>query len=112
MQISDDHLGGVVTGRTGHAATGVGACAAQVQAGNDTTIIRLPDHGPCAEQLVERQRAVEDVATNQAEGALQVHRRQHLPAQNGLRKSGRVLVYGRDHQVGHFITVVIPTASA
>ena len=54
---------------------------------------------------------MEDVAADQAEDALQIHRRQHLSSQHRLLETRRVLVDRRDHQVGDFVAMVVPAAA-
>jgi hypothetical protein len=44
---------------------------------------------------------VEDVAADQAEGAFQIQRRQHLPTEHAGGEAGRIPFDGGDHQVGH-----------
>ena len=65
--IPQDHLRRVVAGRTGDAAAGMRAGAAKIKSAQRTAIIRMTQHRPRREQLIERQRAVEDIAADQAE---------------------------------------------
>jgi hypothetical protein len=60
--IPEDHAGGVVAGRAGDAAAGMRAGAAMVEALQGSAIIGVAEHRPRREQLVQRQRAVEDIA--------------------------------------------------
>ena len=66
--------------RAGDAAARVGAGAAHVEAGDGGAIIGMTGHRAQAVELVQVERAVEDVAPHQAELALQVQRREHLAA--------------------------------
>jgi hypothetical protein len=70
--IPQDHLRRVVAGSAGDAAAGVGAAAAVIKALQGPTIIGMAEHRTRREQLVQRQRAMEDIAAEQAELALQV----------------------------------------
>ena len=78
--IPQDDTGGVMAGGAGDATAGMGARATMVEALERPAIVGMAEHWPRREQLVERQRAVKDVAAQQAELALQVERRQDLPA--------------------------------
>src|SRR4030088_3754679 len=72
--IPKDHAGGVVAGRAGDAAAGMRAGTAMVEALQRSAIIGVAEHRPRREQLVQRQRTMEDIAPEQAELALQVER--------------------------------------
>src|SRR3954466_11312903 len=72
--ILQDHARGVVAGGAGDAAAGMGAGAAMVKSLQRPAIIRVAEHRPRREQLVQRQGAVEDVAADEAEIALQINR--------------------------------------
>lgn len=67
--------------RTRHTSAGMGPGSAQIQPRHRAAIRTLPQQRACAEKLIEAKGAVEDVAANQAEDALQIERAQHLPAQ-------------------------------
>src|SRR5258708_2078552 len=69
----------IVPGNPGHAAAGMGAGAAHVQALERPAIVAVPEHGPGREQLIEGERAVEDVPADQAKLALQIKRRERSP---------------------------------
>src|SRR5258708_7305279 len=63
---------GVVPGDPGNAAAGMRSRAAHVQALERPAIVAVSEHGSGGEQLVERERAVEDVAADQTEFALEI----------------------------------------
>src|SRR6185369_7066295 len=109
--IAQDHLRGIVTGRAGDAAAGMGAGAAMVEALQRPAIVGMAEHRPRREQLIERQRAMKDVAAEQAELPLQIERRQYLAADHACRKARRVFVHRRDHEVGDLIAVIVPGLS-
>src|SRR5690242_5015641 len=88
--IAQDHPRGVVAGSAGDAAAGVGAGAAVIKAPERPAVIGVAEHRACRKQLVQRERSMEDVAAQETELALQVQRRQDLPANHALRKAGRV----------------------
>src|SRR5205085_11543375 len=66
------------------------------------------DHRTRAEQLVEAHLAVENVAANQAEAALQVERRMDLPADHRLGKAGRMAVHHCDDRISSLIALLVP----
>lgn len=86
----------------------MGTRPTQIQAGKGAAIARLADHRPRREQLVGAQCAVEDVAADQAEGAFQIERGQHLTTEHAVSEAGRIAFNGSDHQVGYRLAVVIP----
>src|SRR5689334_159737 len=90
--IAKDHSCGVVAGRAGDAAAGMGAGAAVIEGFQWPAIIGMAEHRPRREKLIERQRAVEDIATHEPELALEVERRQDLPADHAGRKARCVSV--------------------
>src|SRR5208282_2090309 len=77
-QVRQDHLRRVMAGRAGHAAARMGARAAVIEPGHGTAIVGVSEHRARREQLIERQRAVENVAAEKAELALEIERAQHL----------------------------------
>src|SRR5277367_5937917 len=70
----------VVPGGAGDAAAGVGAGAAHIEAGDRAAMVGVAQHRAGREYLVEVERAVEDVAADQAESPLQVQRAHDLAA--------------------------------
>src|SRR5262249_60087480 len=72
--IRQDGLCGIVTRRAGHSATRMRAPAAMVAALERPPIIRIAQHRPRPEQLIERERAAKDVAADEAELRLQIER--------------------------------------
>ena len=92
----------------GHAAARVRARSAQIEALERHPIIGRADHRPSAEQLVEAHLAVENVAADQAEAALEVERRMDLPADHRLGEARRVGIDRRDDRVGRFLALLVP----
>src|SRR5258707_11911988 len=90
--IPQNHARGVVAGGAGDAAAGMRAAAAMVEPLQRPAIIGMAEHRPRREQLIERQRAVKNIAAEQAELALQIERRQNLPADDACRKARRVTI--------------------
>src|SRR5258706_12012826 len=73
--ILQDHPRGVVAWGAGDAAAGMGAGAAMIQAFERSAVIGVAQHWPRREQLVQRQRAVKNIAAQETEVALEVERR-------------------------------------
>ncbi len=106
--IGQDYARGVVAGGAGDAAAGMRAGAAMVESLQGAAIIRMAEHRARREQLVQRQRAMKNIAAEQAELALQIERRQNLPPHDGCGEARRVLVHRRDHEIGDFIAMIVP----
>ena len=60
------------------------------------------------EELVQRERAVEDIASDQSELALEIERRQCVPGDDARGKIGRVTIDGGDHQRFDFLFHRVP----
>ena len=73
-------------------------------------VLRPAGRGAQEEQLLERQLALEDVAFRQAEVALDVERRQHLPVQDDVLDVRRVLRDRVDDRVAERLAVLVPAA--
>src|SRR5882724_9550989 len=106
--IRDDRLRGIVAGRTGDAAAGMGTRATVIEAPERSAIVCIAQHGPRREQLVEREGAVEDVAAERAELLFQIERAQGLARDDARLEAGRVAVDRVDHHVGDFFTMIMP----
>src|SRR5688500_9609089 len=102
---------GVMAGSAGDSASRVGARAAQVQSLERHSIVRRADQRAPAAQLIEAHLAVEDIAADQSEAALEVQRRMDLPADHGLGETGRMAVDQRDDRVRGLFTLVVPAAA-
>src|SRR5579864_8853288 len=100
-----DSFRGIVAGRAGDAAARMGAAAAMVEALQRPAIIGMTEHRPRREQLVQRQRAVKDIAAEQAELPLEVEGGKDLPADHGCAKAPSIGVDGCDHEVGNFLAM-------
>src|SRR6266478_3435286 len=101
-----------MAGGAGDAAAGMGAAAAMIEPLQRPAIIGVAEHWPRREQLVQRQRAVEDVTAQQPELPLQVEWGEDLPPDYAGRKARRVSVHGGDHEIGDFLAMVVPRPSA
>src|SRR5438067_13776678 len=99
----------IVTWRPGHAPARMRARAAQVQALERHPVIGCTDHRPRAEQLVEAHLAMEDVAADQPEAALEIERRMDLPADHRRGKAGGMRIDGGNDRVGRLLALVVPT---
>src|SRR5947209_5852096 len=75
--------------RARHSAARMRSGTAQIQALERHPVIGRADHRPRAEELVETHLAVEDVAADQAEAALEIERRMDLPAEHGFGEPRR-----------------------
>src|SRR5258706_5488419 len=106
--IAQERGRGVVAGAAGDAAAGLRAAAAMVEAFQRPAIIGVAEHRPRREQLIERQRAMKNIAAEQAELTLQIERRENLPADDACRKTRRVTIHGRDHEIGDLVAMVVP----
>src|SRR6202000_1797378 len=76
LVVPQDHLRGVVAGGAGDAAAGMGAGAAMIEALERSAVIGMAQHRAGGEQLVQRQRAMEDIPTQKPEFTLQIERRE------------------------------------
>ena len=90
---------------------GMRARAAVVEARHRAAIVGIAEHRPRPEQLVERERAVEDVAAGEPEGLLEVERAQRLAADHARLEARRIAIDRVDHQVGHLVAMVVPGAA-
>src|SRR5579872_3042390 len=88
--VAQDHLCGVVAGGAGDAAAGMGAGPAMVESLQRAAVIGVSEHRPRREQLVQRQRAVENIAAEKAELALQIERGKNLSPDHAVCKARRV----------------------
>src|SRR6266481_4775709 len=107
-EVRDDFPRGIMARRTRDAAAGMRAGTAHVESLQWAAIVAVAQHGPGGKQLVQAERAVENVAADQTEGALQVERAHDLPAKHGCLEVRCVTVHQLDHDVGHFIAMLVP----
>ena len=82
----------IVPRQPGHAAARMRAGAAHVEPRERPAIIRMAEHRARREHLPEIERAVEDVAADEAEGALEIERREDLPPEHRALEVRRVAV--------------------
>ena len=109
--VGEDRVRGIVAGRAGDAAAGMRAGAAMIEARQRPAVVGIAEHGPRPEQLVERHRAVRDVAADEAEHLFEVERAQRLAADHARLEARRIAVDGVDHQVGDLVAMVVPGAA-
>src|SRR5262245_46411539 len=110
LEITQDLSGGVASGQPRDAAAWMRPGPAQVKIWNRHAVIGVAQHRPRAEQLVEAELAMEDVAVDEAEATLQIERGEDLTAEHAGLEVGRVLVHRRNHQIGKLLPRRIPTA--
>src|SRR5262245_19347393 len=84
------------------------ARAAEIEPRQRHAVIRVAEDGPRGKELIERQRAVEDIAVRQTEGALQIEWRENLAADHTRAEAGSELIHGIDHEVGDFVAMSVP----
>src|SRR5438309_2938426 len=106
--IGEHRMSGIVARSAGHAAAGMGAGAAQIEALERHPVSRRANHRPRAEQLVEAHLAVENVAADQPEAALEVERRMDLPAEDRLTEAWGVRVDGGDDLISRLLPLLVP----
>src|SRR5436305_10689328 len=101
----------IVTGRAGDPAAGMGARPAQIEALQRHSIVGRADHRARAEQLVEAHLAMENVAADQPEAALEIERRVDLPADYRLREAWRVAIDHCDDGVCGLLALLVPASA-
>src|SRR5687767_14791658 len=84
--------------------------AAKIEARERHSVIGVTEHRPVREELVEAHLAVEDVAADQAEAALEIERRQRQPADDAGGEARRKTVDMADDRVGRFVAPRVPPA--
>jgi hypothetical protein len=89
FKIGKDRFRGVVAGRSCHAATWMRPRPAMIESGDRPPIIRITAHRPRGEELVERERPVEYVASDKSKFTLQIERAQALARHHARGKAGR-----------------------
>src|SRR5262245_64982933 len=94
--IREDRARGVVAGRAGDAAARMRARAAVVEAGDGAAVVRVAEYRPRPEQLVERQRAVEDITADEPKRLLEIKRAQRLAANDACLEARSIAVDGVD----------------
>src|SRR5688500_1047225 len=82
--------------------------AAKIEAPERHAVIGVTEHRPVREELVEPHLAVEDVAADQAEAALEIERRQRQPADDAGGEARRVAVDMADDGVGRLLAPRVP----
>src|SRR5206468_11330734 len=109
--VGEHRARGIMPRRSGYPAAGMRARTAKIEALQRHSVIGRADHRPGAAQLVEAHLAVEDVAADQAEAALEVERGVDLPPEHRLGKAWRVRIHGGDDRVGRFLALAVPAPS-
>src|SRR5262245_27345165 len=108
LEIADDLACRIMAGRTGHAPSGVCPGPAQIKPGQCSAVVAVAQHRAGGIHLVQTHRAVEDVATDQPEGALKIERAHDLAAEHGRFEVWREAINGVDHQIGDLFAVEVP----
>src|SRR4029077_19539051 len=98
-KIAQDLARRVVTRSPRHAPARMRAGAAHVEPLQRSAVVAVAEHRARAEQLIEAQGAVRDVATDEPEGALQIERTHDLTAEYRRLEVGSVGVDRVDHQI-------------
>src|ERR1039458_7168111 len=94
------HLARAVKPRCAHhAAAGMRARTAKIQALNGSAIARPPGHRTHREHLVQAHLAMKNIAAGDAEAPLQVERSQYLAMFHNPPDVGRILFDERHHPV-------------
>src|SRR5262249_40602469 len=110
-QVRQDRARRIVAGGAGDSAAGMRASAAMVEARHGAAVVGMSQQWASPEQLVERERAMKDVAADQPEGLLQVERAQRLAADDARLEARSVAVDRVNHQVGYFLAMITPGAA-
>src|SRR5215218_11497223 len=109
--IRENRLCGIVPRRAGDAAAGMVAGAAMVETEEGAAVVGVAEHRAGGEELVERERAVEDVAAGEPEDTLEVERRERLAGDDAVLEAGSVALDGGDHEVGDLLAMIVPGPS-
>src|SRR5262249_56115799 len=84
------------------------ARAAVIELRQWAAVVRMAEHRAGGEELIERERAVEDVAVGEAELALEVERRKALDREHARAEAGCVALDRVDHQVADRFAILVP----
>src|SRR5215472_15762984 len=98
----------IVSRCAGDAAAGVGAGGAEVQPAHGGAVVGVAKDGARGVELVEGEGAVEDVAAQEAEVALEVEGGEDLAGEDALPEVRGVAVDGVDDRVGGGFLRVVP----
>lgn len=107
-EVGENLARGIVARRARDATARVRAGAAHVQTLQRAPVARVTQHWPGREHLIETERAVEDVAPDEPEGALQIERAEDLPAEHRTLEIRRIRTDRVDHQIRHCLAVRVP----
>src|SRR6516162_5578303 len=88
--IRNDGTRGVMARCPGDTAARMRSRPAVIEGRHRRAVIRIAQGRPCPEQLIERERAVEDVAAGEAEDLLQVERRERGAGDDARLESRRI----------------------
>src|SRR5581483_3778012 len=110
LQVGQDLARRVRAGRSRDASAGVRPRAAQVQALDAEPVARMTEQRPPREPAVEPGLGVERVAAREPVLALEVDRRQHLPAGDELAQARRVPLHRLHDEVGEGLALGLPVA--
>ena len=101
-------MGRIVARRSSDTAARMRARTAQIKAGERHPVISGANHRPRAEQLIQSHLAVENVAADQTETALQVERRMDLPGNDRFGEAWSMSINGCDNRVRRLFALVVP----
>ncbi len=88
----------------------MGRRAAHPEIADRRGVLRPTRDRPHEEQLVEGELPVKNIPLGQAEVALQIERRHHLPMQNALPDIGRVVGQRIDDRIADWFARLVPVA--
>src|SRR5580704_5173823 len=112
LPISQNLVGGVVSGGAGDTSAGMRAGAAQIQTMDWSSVLRPSGQGTHEEKLLQPQVAVENVAFGQAVRTLEIERREHLARKDHTGYVGRVFSNFPDYAVAEQFPFLVPGAFA
>jgi len=112
LEIKENFTRGVAARRGHHAAAGVAARAAQVQAAEWAAILRIAGNRPVEHELIHRQLAVEDVAFGHADLFLDHCRRADLDMLDQALEIGAVFGDLIDDRLAELLLLLIGPVAA
>src|SRR5260221_7148364 len=98
----------VVARRAGDAAAGMRARATEIKPAYRRAVVGVAEHRPRREELVERERAMEDVPADQAGVALDGERREDFAGEYASLEVRRVTVHRVHHPGGCSVFHAVP----
>jgi hypothetical protein len=98
----------IVAWRSADAASGMRRRTAHVEARNRHSIVAMAKHRASSEKLIQLQTSVHNIASGKAKDSFQIEGRQGLTPDDGGLKSVRIIIDGRDHEIGNLFAMVVP----